>query len=70
MKLVSESTFRFRRQVMIALILCTIAFISDTVAKHGSELPISSVFTTFLVLSTGPIVLNRVIEMLAGKDNA
>lgn len=70
MAVVSKSTFRHRRQVLIALALSALAFIGDTVSKNGSDLPVMSVIITFVMLSTGPIVLNRMIEMLTGEDDA
>jgi hypothetical protein len=70
MQRVSESTYRFRRQVLIALTLTFLAVGGDLVAKNGSDLPVLQVITTSLMLSTGPIVLNRVIDMFNGEDNA
>jgi uncharacterized membrane protein YjjP (DUF1212 family) len=70
MQRVSEATYRFRRQVLIALILTFLAVAGDLVAKNGSDLPVLQIITTSLMLSTGPIVLNRVIDMFNGEDNA
>jgi hypothetical protein len=66
----SESTYRFRRQSLIALILTFLYVFGDMVAKNGSDLPVLQIITTSLMLSTGPIVLNRVIDMFNGEDNA
>ena len=70
MQRVSEATYRFRRQTLIALILTSLYVLGDLVAKNGSDLPVMQVIVTALMLSTGPIVLNRAIDMFNGEDDA
>lgn len=69
MKKTSEYHYHERRRVAAALCLSVLVTIGDISAENGTRLPIVSAFGFFLVLTTGPLALGKLLDVIANSKD-
>lgn len=60
-----KSTYQERRRIVAALLMTCLATLGDISAENGSGLPIISAFGFYFVLTAGPLVIGRVLDIIA-----
>lgn len=60
-----ESVYQERRRIVSAIALTVMATVGDVSAENGTGLPVLSSLGFFFVLTTGPLVLGRVLDFIA-----
>lgn len=66
-----EAVYQERRRIASAIALTVMATIGDVSAENGTGLPVLSSLGFFFVLTTGPLVLGRILDFIAStRDDA
>lgn len=65
MKKRPEYVYQERRRIASALCISVLAVIGDVSAENGTGLPVLSAFGFFFILTTGPLVLGKVLDLIA-----
>lgn len=67
----NTEVYRERRRAAAAVLIAVVATLLDAVSSKGSGWPIPQAFGLFLVLSTGPMVVTRVLDtFIESEDDA
>lgn len=69
MKKLPESVYQERRRIASAFCLSALATIGDISAENGTGLPALSAFGFFVILTTGPLALGRLLDVIANSKD-